>query len=75
MSDESNKNYYWLRFKPVPERQIIRRKIYRGNLLSTLKESMGNDTNCFVIIVKVTMKIQRRIENPTRHLRWRFSRK
>ena len=69
MSDESNKNYYWLRFKPVPERQIIRREIYRGNLLSTLKESMGNDTNCFVIIVKVTMKIQRRIENATRHLR------
>ena len=69
MSDESNKNYYWLRFKPVPEREIIRRKTYRGNLLSTLKESMGNDTNCFVIIVKVTMKIQRRIENATRHLR------
>ena len=75
MSDESNKNYYWLRFKPVPEREIIRRKIYRGNLLSTLKESMGNDTNCFFTIVKVTMKIERRIENPTRHLRWRFSRK
>ena len=75
MSDESNKNYYWLRFKPVPEREIIRRKTYRGILLSTLKESMGNDTNCFVIIVKVTIKMQRRIENPTRHLRWRFLRK
>ena len=75
MSDESNKNYYWLRFKPVPEREIIRRKTYRGNLLSTLKESMGNDTNCFVIIVKVTIKMHRRIENPTRHLRWRFLRK